>query len=458
MKLAECLSVADTSLLRKIADHYGFACSRHSKMALIQEIMVRFRDPSFLTEHMPHWGKSAQHAILRLSMDPRKRFSAEDITALFRCNQDEGPIREALAEGWLFAVTQQNGRFAYLIPDEVGQCLRDYVVDQFAEGIQTDFDGPLVYRDESHAMSRDLDVLLEYIAHHEVRLTTEGSMYKRNLQQVLELLEVSEEIPTDAWRFGYGRRFHEYPDRLALLYDFAFHKQFLEEGSDGWLRIHDKASEWATTAPLDRQRQILRFYLSLYRRPIVRLPLIVQLLVAVSPDWVQSSSMLEVLDHLVSDYYYDDRSQVWNVRIMKMLTHLGMIRTGADADGEMWFQITKLGQQLITPDSVTEAEPDRKIADRILIVQPNFDIVVTADQPVVTTELAKFTDLWQSGMVRVYRLSENSMKRGLSAGRSGEDWLRFLSQHAQTAVPGNVERMIAQWSKAYAVEPLADAE
>lgn len=457
MKLAECLNSADIMTLRKVAEHYQFSCSRHSKMELIQEILYHFRSQSFLAENVPQWGQTASSALLRLAMDPRKSFSAEEIPAMFGCTIDDPPLQSALAEGWLFANTHVNGRFMFFIPDELRTVLRDAAVDRHSVGLVTDVDGPLVFQDEAHAMARDLDVFLEYVSHHDVRLTVDGAMYKRNLTQVLQLLEVPEEPPSDSWRFGYGRRFHEYPDRLALLYDFAYQSQLLRETDDGWLVTGNKVSEWLSMGPFERARQLLKCYISVYRRPILRLPLIIQLLCAVSPDWIRTDTMLSMLGDLVKDYYYDSREQVWNVRVLKMLTHLGVIRIGQDEASHTWFQITKLGQQLITPDDVEEHENQREMASRILIVQPNFDIVVTADQPVITAELANIADLTQAGMVRVYRMSEESVKRGLLGGKSGDDWVNFLARHTQATLPGNVERMIREWTKPPLTE-IASAE
>lgn len=453
MKLSECLNTADISTLRTIAERYGFTCSKHSKLALIQEILFSFRNHAFLSKYLPQWRREREQLMLRLCLDNRTLFSVDDLTAA--CNAVgcvEGTVDSAVIEGWLYPTTRYAGRLMYCIPDELHQALQEAIIEEFATHLQQSEDGPLTYQEEGTALARDLDVFLEYVEHHTVRLTQDGSMYKRNLMQVLELLEVSEEPLHGGWRFGYGRRFHDYPDRLALIYDYAFQQHFVEELTEGVLQIGETREQWKGLGMLERQRALIRFYLSTYRRPIPRLPQIIQLIAQTGRQWVRSDSMQAALSNLVNQYYYDSTQQVWQVRVLKMLVHLGVIRMGADESLQTWFQITKLGQQLLTPEALPVAEDDEVERRRVLVVQPNFEIVATADQPFVTAELAVFTELRQSGAIRLYRITEDRVQQGLSAGRSVMDWLEFVQNHSQTPIPGNVERTLAEWERQFLAE------
>lgn len=450
MKLSECLNTADTATLRAIADHYSFACSRHSKLALLQEILFSFGNRSFLAAELPHWYEGRERAMLRLCLDPRKVFPVEELEGIFAaCSTSADTISCAVQEGWLYPTTRLGGRLLYCIPEELHPPMRAHVVDGFARQIDVTADGPLTFREESQGMARDLDVFLEYVRHHDVRLTSDGAMYKRNLQQILELLEVPELPLQGGWRFGYGRRFHDYPDRFALIYDYAYQQHFLEEREDATLSVTAETTRWLQASEADRLRALVKFYLNSYRRPITRLPLIVQLIAHVAVQWVRSASMLTAISDLVNAYYYDDQQQVWESRILSMLTHLGLLRHGRDDQGEGWFQITKLGQQLLTPDAFTSTADDTRERQRILIVQPNFDIVVTADQPLITAELAIFAELRQTGVVRVYRITEESVRHALESGCSHIEWLEYLQTHSQTPVPGNVERTLMEWARSF---------
>ncbi|MCL6592607.1 MAG: helicase-associated domain-containing protein [Alicyclobacillus sp.] len=448
MNLSECLGTADISTLRAIAERYRLPCSKHSKLSLLQEILYAFRNPAFLAEQVPQWFAGREAALMRLSLEPRNRFSAEELTGAFQVCGGEQAVQDALGQGWLFPTTRLGGRRLYCIPAELQHVMRRHVVEQFTRQVRTSTEGPLTYQEEGYAMVRDLSVMLEYIHHHNVQLTTSGSMYKRNLTQLLQLLEVSEAPLQGGWRFGYGRRFHDYPDRLALLYDYAYSAQWIFEGDDGYLHTADDLTSWYSLTPLQQLRGLVKFYLQLYRRPIQRLPLVVNLLAHTAQTWVDSAGMLAALADLVPSYYYDSREQVWQTRILKMLMHLGVLRLGQDENGQQWFQITQLGQQLITSDALPATPEQARERQRILMVQPNFEIVVTGDQPAVTAELAAFCELRQAGAIRVYRMTEVSVAKGVRAGKPLTGWLEFLHRYAQTPVPGNVERALQEWERA----------
>ncbi|MCL6453815.1 MAG: helicase-associated domain-containing protein [Alicyclobacillus sp.] len=447
MNLAECLTHADIATLREIAKTYDLHCSPHSKLALMQEILFCFKRRTFLEEQLPRWREGVETVVLRLSLEARNVFSAEEVDAMFS-HLGGDRVARAVREGWLFPSTRASGRLQYVIPKELQEAMRQHAVSVVFSQVRSADDGPYVFRDEAEALSRDADVFLQYVRHHDVQLTADGSMYKRHLTRLLDLLEVPEQPLEPGWRFGYGRRFYDYPDRFALIYDHAYARQLIEEGDDGILRCTDEAAVWLDKPVHEKQRSFVSYYVSAYRRPIPRLPQVVRLL-AYAPKgvWMEAESMFEAYGNLINAYYYDTREAVWQQRILKMLRHLGILRVGEDEMNQTWFQTTNLGQQLLTPDNLQPASEDLRETRRVLIVQPNFDVFVTADQPRVTAELAAFADLRQSGVLQTYRLSRDSVARGLASGRSIDEWLTFLHTHAQAPVPGNVERMLKEWGR-----------
>lgn len=56
----------------------------------------------------------------------------------------------------------------------------------------------------------------------------------------------------------------------------------------------------------------------------------------------------------------------------------------------------------------------------------------------VRTELELIADLESSGLASLYRIAESSIRRGLDAGRSGEQIINFLQAHSLTPVPDSI--------------------
>ncbi len=403
---------------------------------------MQFRRKDFLAEQMKHWIAGRESGLLRLCLEPNRPMSPEELSAWFGSDRDA--LKAMLTEGWLFQTTRLGGgRTLFFIPDDLREKIARRLVSDLLANVRMSATGPLVYAEETDMLLTDLDSFLQYASNHALTLTQDGALYKRHLEKIVALMQVQEELLGGGWRFGYGRRFHDYPDRFAFIYDFAYAEGLVAEPADAVLRVEPVWDEWNQMGRLKRQRKMVSFYLSHYRRAIRRLPVIVQLL-AQTKVWVNSSDMFTAIDGLINEYYYDTKENVWQVRILKMLRHLGIVRVGTDEFGEEWFQITKLGQQLLAQDVSEQMMPERA-KTQVLIVQPNFDIVITQDAPQITAELALFADLRQSGALRIYRLSTSSASRALEAGKTPEDMLAFLARHSQTPIPGNVERTILSW-------------
>lgn len=459
MRLSECLTHADISVLQKVADYYQLSCIRHSKLSLLQEILITLRNPDLTVSQVNKWSVLRRQAMMRLSFDSRGIFSTEELEAMFQSQGDSMALSELTRQGWLYPTTRFNGRLQYCLPEELQKSLATSLTSEMLTHLRLRREEPLICRDEGYALVRDFEVLLEYAKRHRVQLTVEGSLYKRNLEQLLQLLEVAEFPPESGWRFGYGRRFHDYPDRLALMYDFAYQQQLLVENEESILAVTDEIPRWQQLAEIVKLKRLFNFYVSLYRRAIFRLPLILRLLMQLPKDhWVNSLDLLSILGDLVQPYYYDARDNVWENRILKMLMHLGVLRTGIDEDRQTWFQITQVGQQLLSGDTLPQDIEVTTTERRVLMVQPNFEIVATADHTAILTELALLCDLKEGGTLRIYRMSEASARHGLASGKTADEWIDFLSRYSQTPVPGNVERTLREWERLYRVQEKADSE
>ncbi len=448
LKLLECVGSADINILQKIARNYEFSCSLYSKNALLQEILFAFRTPSFLNNQIEKWHNRWPTIYTRLCLSNRFEFSTEEIHAMFNVKGPKDPeLQNALTQGWLFLTTSEYGRSRYVIPTELLEAMRDSLIRGLKKKVKISADGPLTYKDEEYAMSRDIDVFLEYVIHHDVQLTTDGAMYKRHLQQILKLIEIEEVPLQNGWRFGYGRRIHDYPDRFALLYDYAYHEGLLNETDAGMLEITHVLEKWNLMSIEKKQQKLIQFYISVYRRPIPRLHEIIRVILHLAMEWIESESALSVIRELVNKFYYDEVEDVWKKRIVKMMMHLGLLKIGSDKSENTWFQITKLGQQLLTNEIISKPSEEAGGERRILMVQPNFDILVTADDPHITMEIAKFAELKDAGVIRIYRITAESAQSGLAAGHSLSNWLALLSKYAQGPIPGNVERTLREWEK-----------
>ncbi|MGZ4107664.1 MAG: helicase-associated domain-containing protein, partial [Tumebacillaceae bacterium] len=358
-----------------------------------------------------------------------------------------------LQEGWLYRMNTKGGRQFYFIPDDLRRTLRDYLSHNLKQRVQVAEQEPIIYRDENFALVRDAVVFLQHVEKHDVRITKDGTILKRKQQEIFLLLEIKEEVLGNvSWRFGYGRRFHDYPDRFALLYDYCFNRELIVETADGQLLIGDKCRSWLALSDKERAEDLFRFWRLLYRRPIPKLKLCIATLAqAAKENWIYAESMNELLAPYVKDYYYDKVQTVLEQRIYNMLVHLGLLAHGQLANGAIVIKVTSLGRELLLQEETAVEEVSESVVQHPpLILQPNFDLLVPIEsfEP-IAGELEEVTDLIRVDTMRVHRITKSSVRRAFENGWTGETVLDFLRQETGDMVPGNVERMIEQWAAEY---------
>lgn len=407
MNLADMLSYADIAQLSGIAEVYQCECSSHSKNELIQSILSAVQRREVLARRVEEMSLGDLRFLNSLLFEKRAAYSLEDLTARAALAADPAPPqasdakqqatigasktsgvangngqapnrtasggrkkakppeepkspaderRSAIARfkryGWLFGGITQQTRYLFHVPEDVKKKLCDAIEDQFRGGIALR-DEPPAYRDERGMMAGDLVRMLKFVRDHDTPLTGEGYLYKRQLQQLLDTFSVLEQAPAKtAFRFGYGRRFKEYPERFSLLYDYAYYSGFLLE-EEGELRLSERGREMADGKTSCDPADLYRFWLRLYKLPVPNLQALAQWVMRLSRhSWVTVASLGTTLLPLVKPYYYDTEKSVFEQRTLAMMLHLGLLRLGETAEGEAVVTMTPQGVVLVAGSEI----------------------------------------------------------------------------------------------------------
>lgn len=346
MNLPELLTYADISQLYDMADHYALPRT-HSKNDLIRTLLSNMQRPQWWRERTQTMAHEERRFWQLLFFDSREMFNLEELLGKGRqaLQGKEGNPRtfvaKSLKAGVLFPSVVRGDRSLFQVPRDVRkhviQALKSQIVPKVA--CQEE---PQVYRDEQTCLVSDLETFLDYVGKQDVRLTAESAIYRRDLQAILGQMLIQEKpIDKKQWRFGFGRRYHQYPDRFSLLYDYAYYRQHIAE--DGPLL--------SLMTPLDRNDEnrekvaedLYNFWLRLYRKPVPALPLIVKWIYLLArSDWIRLRGLKSIVDEWLTPYYYMDKNSVFQL-LVKMLTHLGVIRYAEDAlqmteSGNVWVE------------------------------------------------------------------------------------------------------------------------
>ncbi|MNZ92574.1 hypothetical protein D3C78_1116020 [compost metagenome] len=270
----------------------------------------------------------------RFTEDAREKETPRDIISRFR------------KQGWLFQGRTHNTRYLFEVPDDLKRRFREALEQKFNSEMIKAPGEPVMYREEPELLASDLLLLLQYVQHHDIPLNNEGVMYRRNQLQIMEKLHVSETLVGKGWRFGYGRRFKDYPNRLALLYDYAYHKGLITENRDK-LILSSAGENYLFEEKRENMLHFVSFWMRLYKVPIPNLLSLVYWSQRCCRDWVTVSSLYSRMEPLVRPFYYDTPTSIFEERILRMLLHLGMIRIGEDEEGERYVQSTPFGTSAV---------------------------------------------------------------------------------------------------------------
>ncbi|MDP4096631.1 hypothetical protein OIN60_07595 [Paenibacillus sp. P96] len=349
MNLADMLTYADIGQLNRIASHYECECKPNSKHELIQGILTKLGRREFFAQQVQALPLPYRRFLNTLLFDERPYFSMEELVAAARQALDEQTEitpREIVARlrsaGWLFNGSTHQTRYLYQVPADLKQRLSEVTRQQMREMIVST-DEPAIYRDEGHLLGEDLKLMLRFISSHEVVLNPEGVMYRRTQQQVMEHLHVAEPLlGKGGWRFGYGMFFKNYPDRFALMYDYAFHRKWIAE-ANGLLVLTAKGEEALDMSTEEELVQLFRFWLRLYKGAVPNISSLIYWTSVCAKSWVSKASLFEQIGPFIKPFYYDTSEAVFDKRIIRLLMHFGMIRLGEHPTAGTVLQMTAWG-------------------------------------------------------------------------------------------------------------------
>ncbi len=401
MNLAEMLVYADIAELTAIAETYECSCSSHSKNELIQSILSTVGRRDVIESRVGEMTAADLRFLNSLLFESRGSYSLEELKARAlagdtagnksandkqqndrphsekasiqapsaktgrsrkaKNKEPEAPLapedvaRRAIARfkkfGWLFNGFSQQTRYLYQVPEDVKKRLSEALERRY-RALLDGREEPPAYRDEGTLMLDDLLQLLKFVRDNDLQITSEGVLYKRQIGQLIEQFAVHEAIPTrGGWRFGYGRHFRDYPDRLSLLYDFAYYHKLIEEGAER-LTITEAGRDMADGIVRPGPPEFYRFWQRLYKSPIPNVTTLVQWVMRLASEWVTVESLFAILQPLVRSYYYDTSRDVFERRVLAILMHLGMIKWGQTAAGENVVRATTQGRMLVAGNAI----------------------------------------------------------------------------------------------------------
>jgi Helicase conserved C-terminal domain len=131
------------------------------------------------------------------------------------------------------------------------------------------------------------------------------------------------------------------------------------------------------------------------------------------------------------------------------LRWLGIVRLGSDTEKIVAFQVTDLGAAALGWTDASAWAP--AATTRALIVQPNFEIIAMLESAGLglLAELDRFAERLKLDKAALYRLTRESVCRGLQAGMTREQIEETLRERSGMPLPQNVEFTLREWEELF---------
>ncbi len=334
MNLPEALVYADIDHLNRIARHYQLTVNLSSKNSLIQSILQLILDQRNLEHQIKGLTVPEERYLLTLLCDSLQRYTIEDLLAkatkvlrMEGMDQIDLPsnrslINMLLNNGWLY-IDKRERHQMFSIPAD----LRDRLISGIKQ-VESSNRENIIFNefDPRNDLLIDIRSFLLYVTREIVQLTTEGVIHKKQLQHILKNFIVFENtLEGKEWRFGYGRRFPQYPNRFAIIYDFLYEHFYIRE-EENILCLTEEGERLLCGDVTLSITDIYHYWIKLYKKPIRNIELLLSLITLYCHEWVDVKALeLKIID-FISPFYYDTKSDVLHKRIIQPLTWFELLR------------------------------------------------------------------------------------------------------------------------------------
>jgi hypothetical protein len=349
MRMADWLTYTDIEQLKQMNRYYGCVCDGHSKYDLIRSLLGQIGRKTNLQKIVAGLSLPEKRFLQLIVFDTSPAYTMEELLAKGRAalhgaaGEPRTLVVEALKKGWLFPGYSHRNHYLYHVPSDTRQQILELFVSPFQQKEHQLQRVPTIYRNEEQQMAIDLSHLLTFLQRQVVQLTQDGAIYKQQQKQLFKQMCIVEEpLHQKGPRFGFGRRYHSYPDRFSLLYDYAFYKGYFIENEEGILCLTDDGSGKIERRDEQEGRQIYRFWIRLYRKPIPHLPIVIRWIGLLSfPAWILLERIYPVVEDWLSPFFYETKQSLFT-RIIQMMVHVGVLALGTE-EGSHYISLTPTG-------------------------------------------------------------------------------------------------------------------
>lgn len=113
------------------------------------------------------------------------------------------------------------------------------------------------------------------------------------------------------------------------------------------------------------------------------------------------------------------------------------------------FSLTSLGHAIIEHTNTARSLSAKTSSDRVVVVQPSFELIVLEFDPPSLYTLLPFAQVVHVSLVSRLKMTRDSVIRGVSCCLDSEQILAQLTSVSKTDIPQNVDYSVREWARGY---------
>ena len=333
-------------------------------------------------------------------------------------------------KGILFRLRKSYGDIGYVMPHDLFQIWHQRLLTQKLATIRSKkFFAHPVEKEQLHHLDERLFSLLSFIYRNPISLTKNGILPQPISKQLSEKLSVTNE---EHFRyFPIQQSNEEEPKTIHFLLQLAKELQLIENNNQT-LQGNQRIKEWVTMQQPERRRHLEAMVRKSFQSSDLFINHIFHSLFTLPrEEWI---SIQELVSHLseqlkrpVNPEFYTRIEQ----EILIPLSELGSISYTGEPQKEAYVKMRKCAEEEIEQ----------------FYVQPNFEVLVPRQCLYsLRLELEQFATLVQQDQLFLYRISQESVMKGLELGKSITEILQFLEQYSAIPLHESMKATLVDWA------------
>jgi hypothetical protein len=378
-------------------------------------------------------------------------FSGNDLEKAAAATMSGAEIRAALVGlrryGIIMTMRKSWGEQLFILPEDGFSVWHSLLLMDEREDhvtLEDELEPILIRGTSSRGLAQDLFHLLTFAASNMLPLTHKGTLHKKQLMKLLEIVKASTD---EVYNLPLTYHFSEiYGLKLAVLIDASLRMRLIQSSAEQLELCKTGLEAWLQLSFEQQQTQLYQLWKSYYYPAAPWLQHCIYAMEKETPGkWCSVESVIKDIMHTRAFEENGSHNNLWQTWISP-LHEFGWLELSKDRTGGLWFRWMIETEAAPLEHSMIE----HKEPGPCLYVQPDFELLLPPTvPPYVEWEVAGFATLTGSDLVRTYRLTKESFHRACESGGNWEGIHKFLKKYSLFEVPNNVQVTLEQWGKQY---------